>query len=38
MAKKQEKHFVNIKERDNGHIYISACRLTTEPTLSLYHI
>lgn len=38
MAEKQEKSSINIKERSDGFIHIPISRLTTKPTLSLYHI
>lgn len=38
MAEKQEKSSTNIKERSDGFIHIFISRLTTKPTLSLYHI
>lgn len=38
MAKKQEKSSTNIKERNDGFIYVLISRLTIKPAFSLYHI
>ena len=33
MVKKQEKNFINIKERNNGYTYLLICRITIKYTI-----